>query len=146
MVARASRPPSSTIWGCCGGPHGHPAVDHPDLLAVAAIVSAIRAARRLIAREPQPLRCACGPSCAAGSYASWWGSPLFELGNIAATLLILRATELVEHDRGHDRAVQVALLLYALYNLAATLASVSAGRLADRRGAVLVLTGGSPAS
>ena len=67
------------------------------------------------------------------------GIGAFELGNIAATLLILRATELLEPGHGQDGAVQLALLLYAAYNLAATLASVPAGRLADRRGAVRVL-------
>ena len=70
------------------------------------------------------------------------GISAFEVGNIAATLLILRATDLLEPGRGHDSAVQLALLLYALYNLAATTASVPAGRLVDRRGPVLVLTGG----
>ena len=38
--------------------------------------------------------------------------------------------------------MQIALLLYAAYNLAATVASVPAGRLVDRHGAVLVLAGG----
>ena len=47
---------------------------------------------------------------------------------MAATLLILRATELLTQDRGHDAAVKVALLLYATYNLTATLSSVPAGR------------------
>jgi MFS family permease len=70
------------------------------------------------------------------------GIGAFELGNIAATLLILRATDLLTPGHGHDSAVQIALLLYAGYNLAATIASVSAGRLVDRRGATLVLAGG----
>jgi MFS family permease len=61
---------------------------------------------------------------------------------VAATLLILRATELLTPSRGHDQAAVVALLLYAGYNLAATLASVPAGRVADARGAVVVLAGG----
>jgi MFS family permease len=57
-----------------------------------------------------------------------------------ATLLILRATELLAPGRGQDRATQLALGLYVAYNLAAaTVASVPAGRLGDRRGAVLVL-------
>ncbi|HEX6673663.1 MAG TPA: hypothetical protein VF486_01360 [Actinomycetes bacterium] len=45
---------------------------------------------------------------------------------MAATLLILRATELLTPGRGHDRAAAVALGLYTAYNLAATPASVLA--------------------
>jgi MFS family permease len=67
------------------------------------------------------------------------GVSAFEFGNVAATLLILRASELLAPGRGQDRATQLALGLYVTYNLAATLASVPAGRLGDRRGAVLVL-------
>jgi MFS family permease len=63
----------------------------------------------------------------------------FEFGNVAATLLILRASELLAPGRGQDRATQLALGLYVAYNLAATVASIPAGRLGDRRGAVLVL-------
>lgn len=69
----------------------------------------------------------------------------FELGNIAATLLILRATELLAPGRGADSAAQLALALYTAYNLAATLVSVPAGRHGDRRGPVEVLTAGTAA-
>jgi MFS family permease len=58
---------------------------------------------------------------------------------VAATLLILRASELLAPGRSQDRATQLALALYVAYNVAATLASIPAGRLGDRRGAVLVL-------
>jgi MFS family permease len=54
-------------------------------------------------------------------------------------LLILHATELLGPGRDQDRATQLALGLYVAYNVAATLASIPAGRLGDRRGAVLVL-------
>jgi MFS family permease len=67
------------------------------------------------------------------------GVSAFEFGNVAATLLILRATELLAPGRSQDRATQLALGLYVAYNLAATLASIPAGRLGDRRGAALVL-------
>jgi MFS family permease len=69
----------------------------------------------------------------------------FEIGNVAATLLILRATELLAPARGAATATTVALLLYALYNLAATTASLPAGRATDRlgrRGPALVLAAG----
>jgi hypothetical protein len=45
-------------------------------------------------------------------------------------------------DHGQRAAGQLALLLYTGHNLAAALASVSAGRLTDRRGPRLVLAGG----
>jgi MFS family permease len=67
------------------------------------------------------------------------GVSAFEFGNVAATLLILRASELLAPGRDQNRATQLALGLYVAYNLAATVASVPAGRLGDRRGAVLVL-------
>ena len=67
------------------------------------------------------------------------GIGAFEAGNAAATLLILRATDLLDAQHSHDRAVTIALLLYAGYNLAATLASLQAGRLGDRRGMLSVL-------
>ncbi len=66
----------------------------------------------------------------------------FELGNLAATLLILRATELLTPSRGADGATEVALLLYLAYNLAATLASVPAGHVGDRRGTTRALAMG----
>ena len=86
-----------------------------------------------------------GNRCGCGFGRSWLGGWLmvgvsaFEFGNVAATLLILRATELLAPGRSQDRATQLALGLYVAYNLAATVASIPAGRLGDRRGAVLVL-------
>lgn len=58
---------------------------------------------------------------------------LFELGNVATTLLILRATQLL-HTGGRSltAATSVALLLYAGYNVVAALMSVAGGHLADR--------------
>jgi MFS family permease len=70
------------------------------------------------------------------------GVSAFEFGNVAATLLILRASELLAPGRSQDRATQLALGLYVAYNVAAALVSVPAGRLGDRRGAVLVLAVG----
>jgi len=48
----------------------------------------------------------------------------FEVGKVAATLLILRATELLTPGHGVLGATQLALGLYTAYNVAATLASV----------------------
>jgi len=71
------------------------------------------------------------------------GITVFELGNCAATLLILRATELFQPGRTNDHATQLALVLYIAYNLAATLISVPAGRHGDRHNPTRVLLAGA---
>jgi MFS family permease len=58
---------------------------------------------------------------------------LFELGNLAASLLILRATVLLHTDgRSLAHATSLAVLLYAAHNLAATLTAIAAGSIIDR--------------
>ena len=57
--------------------------------------------------------------------------------------MILRATELFTPAHGSDAATKLALALYVAYNAAAMLASLPAGRVADRRGGVLVMTVGA---
>jgi MFS family permease len=111
----------------------------PGLLAAGAIVLAIRYAPKLATRERRPLKVQVRPVLRGGLGRLFLGVGAFEFGNAAATLLILRATDLLEPGRGHDRAVQIALLLYAGYNLAATLSSIPGGHLADRRGNLRVL-------
>jgi MFS family permease len=118
----------------------------PGLLAAVAIVYAIRHAPALRARERQPIRLRVRPVLHGRLGRFVAGAAAFEFGNVAATLLILRATELFEPGRSTDEAAQLALLLYAGYNLAATLASVPAGRVGDRLGMPRVLTVGSRCS
>jgi MFS family permease len=115
----------------------------PGLLAVAAIVYAIRAAELPQVRERQPIRIQVRPVL-RGELGRLLGAVgAFELGNIAATLLILRATDLLRPEHGADRAAQLALALYTAYNVAATLISIPAGRHGDRRRPVEVLAGGT---
>ncbi len=114
----------------------------PGLLAALAMFAAVRSAPALREHERQPLRLRIRPVVQGRLGRLLVGVSAFELGNVAATLLILRATELLTPGRGHDAAVKVALLLYAAYNLAATLASAPAGRATDRRGGVRVLGAG----
>ncbi len=114
----------------------------PGLLAALAVLAAIRSVPRLREHERQPLRLRVRPVLGGALGRLLAGIGAFELGNAAATLLILRATDLLTPGRGHDAAVKVALLLYAGHNVAATLASVPAGRVADRRGGALVLGAG----
>jgi MFS family permease len=67
----------------------------------------------------------------------------FEVGNAAATLMILRATELLTPTRGVDSAAEIAVLLYVGYNVAATLASLPGGHVSDRLGSVHALIVGA---
>jgi hypothetical protein len=90
----------------------------PGLLAALAIVYAIRRTPRPTAREPQPIRLRVRPVVTGRLGRLFAGVGAFEVGNVAATLLILRATELLTPGRGQDRAAMLALLLYTVYNLA----------------------------
>lgn len=114
----------------------------PGLLAVFAIIYAIRSLPRLEPRERQPIRIRVRPVLQGRLGALMFAVGAFEFGNIAATLLILRATELLQPGRGLDSATKIALVLYSGYNLAATLASIPAGHLGDRFGMVRVLASG----
>src|SRR3954471_7037029 len=114
----------------------------PGLLAVAAILYAIRHTAAAGEREHRPIRLHVRPVLHGRLGRLMVGISVFELGNIAATLLILRATDLLTPGHGADDAAQLAIALYVVYNLAATLASVPAGRLGDQRGMVRVLAAG----
>lgn len=117
----------------------------PGLMAVGAIVYAIRAADLPKVSEKRPIRFQVRPVL-RGELGRLLGAvAAFELGNIAATLLILRATDLLEPGHGTDDAAQLALALYTAYNIAATAISVPAGRHGDRRSPVAVLVGGTVA-
>ena len=94
----------------------------PGPLAALAIVYAIRHTPRAEQRERQPLRLRVRPVLVGRLGRLMVGVSAFEFGNVAATLLILRATELLAPGRG-----------YVAYNVAATVASIPAGRLGDRR-------------
>lgn len=115
----------------------------PGLLAAAAIVYAIRHAPRLQRHERQPLRLRLRPVMRGRLGRLMLAVGAFEFGNVAATLLILRATELFEPGRSTTSATQLALVLYAAYNLTATLVSVPAGRAGDRHGTTRVLAAGA---
>jgi MFS family permease len=114
----------------------------PGFFAAAAIFVAVKAAPRLAKHERPPLRLRIRPVLRGELGRLLLAVSAFELGNAAATLLILRATDLLTPGRGHDSAVKVALVLYAGYNLAATLASIPAGRATDRRGGMVVFLAG----
>lgn len=69
---------------------------------------------------------------------------LFEFGNLATTLLILRATDLLHTDsRSLTAATSLAILLYAAHNAAATAASLVGGQIADRVNPRVVFSSGA---
>ena len=111
----------------------------PGLAAALAILYAIRHTPRPTIRERQPIRLRIRPVLGGDLGRLMAGVSAFEFGNCAATLLILRATELYTPVRGADSAARLALILYIAYNAAATAASFPAGRLADRVGNAAVL-------
>jgi MFS family permease len=117
----------------------------PGLLSAVAIVYAIRHSPAPTARERRPLRIRVRPVLTGPLRPLFAGIAAFELGNCAATLLILRATELFEPGRSTEGATTAALGLYVVYNVAATITSLAAGRHSDRRGARRVLTIGAGA-
>lgn len=117
----------------------------PGLLAAAAIVYAIRKAPKAEPRPKVPLRIRVRPVWRGDLGRMLGAVAAFEVGNVAATLLILRATDLLSPGHGTKTGTTLALGLYVAYNVAATAVSIPAGRTADRlgsRGPVLVLSVG----
>lgn len=115
----------------------------PGLLAAGAIVYAIRHLPRAAEQHREPLRLRFRQATSGPLRGVMLGIGAFELGNVAATLMILRATELLTPSRGVDDATQLAIVLYVAYNVAASLVSVPAGRAADRFGGPLVVIAGA---
>ncbi|MBA2318033.1 MAG: MFS transporter [Euzebyales bacterium] len=113
----------------------------PGLMATGAMLYAIRRTTRPT-QQRRSVRLRLKPLLATPLRRLAPGISLFEIGNVAATLLILRATELLEPGLGADRAITTALGLYIAYNTAATLVSIPAGRISDRRGSTLTLAAG----
>jgi MFS family permease len=111
----------------------------PGLLAALAILYAVRHLPRLQRRERQPIQFHVRAVLRGRLGRLMVGVSLFEVGNVAVTLLILRATDLLTPQRGLESATFVALLFYLAYNVAATLVSLPAGHASDRIGSVRVL-------
>lgn len=113
----------------------------PGLLAALAITYAIRHIT-VHARERRPLRLRFRPVLRGTLGRLFVGVSAFEVGNVAATLLILRATELLTPGRSADSAAEIAVGLYVGYNAAATLVSVPAGHVSDALGQRRVFAAG----
>ena len=115
----------------------------PGLLATLAIVYAIRHLPSSGQRRHEQMRLRFREALDGPLRRVMFGVGAFEVGNLAATLMILRASSLFAETRSDTEATQLALALYVGYNVAATLVSVPAGRTADRRGGMVVMMVGA---
>ena len=107
----------------------------PGLFAAIAITFAVREARRTVTTEVgrRTLTFNLKELRDAGLVRALTPAAFFELGNLATTLLILRATNLLNtSSRTLTAATSLAILLYAAHNAFATIASIIGGQLADR--------------
>lgn len=116
----------------------------PGLLAAAAVLLLVVEAPRLVtatAAVKAPMRTLLATP---GPFRRLLvGVGLYGLGNFSATLLILRATQLLaDHGRTNTRAAAVAVLLYAGHNAANAAFADPAGAVADRLGRRPVLVAG----
>lgn len=117
----------------------------PGLFAAIAIFVAARAGRRRNAATGEIARRRLDLAALrdAGMLRALAPVALFEFGNVATTLLILRATQLLSTPhRSLTAATSLAILIYAGHNVIATLASLAAGRWYDRAGPRVVFAAG----
>jgi MFS family permease len=109
----------------------------PGLLAVFTITFAAHEARRAYAAPGGRVR---ARRSLRGLRNAGIARPLvpiamFELGNMATTLLILRATELLQHGgRSAAAAASLAILIYAAHNAFAAVVAYLGGHWLDRAG------------
>jgi len=119
----------------------------PGLLAAVAIIVAARESRRHSAHPDSgspARRLDLRALRDAGAVRALVPVLLFEFGNLATTLLILRATQLLTSpQRSVATATTVAILIYAGHNVVATFASLVAGPWFDRAGPRVVFATGA---
>lgn len=107
----------------------------PGFFAAVAITVAAREARARVGstKGRKQLSYNIGELHRAGLTRVLAAPTLFELGNMAATLLILRSTELLHADgRSVASATSLAVVLYAAHNGSATVSAFAAGHVIDR--------------
>jgi MFS family permease len=117
----------------------------PGILAAFAIMVAAREAQRSLAAPigRRTLTFNLRELRAAGLARAFAPVALFEIGHVATTLLILRATDLLTVDgRSLAAATSLAIVLYAAHNGAATLGALAGGRMIDRTNPRRAFTGG----
>jgi MFS family permease len=120
----------------------------PGALAAVSISVAAARARRVASAVPltERARLELGGLRRAGLLRPLLPVALFELGNVTTTLLILRATQLLQHGgRSATAAASLAILAYAAHNLAASVVALVGGGWIDRRGPRRVFAAGGAA-
>lgn len=115
VVAAVAVSAHGTLSGRDALDHGSPAQTRPDLSLL---------------RQPPLRRLALGITC-------------YEASNIAAVLLLLRASKLLPDGTGRLSQLQAVAVLYGLFHLSSAAAAVWGGRLADRFGAGRVIATGA---
>jgi len=118
----------------------------PGLFAAVAIVVAARESRRHSTDGNRSVqrRFEFRQLRDAGMLRALLAVALFEFGNLATTLLILRATQLLHSpQRTATAAASLAILIYAVHNVVAAGASLTAGRWYDRAGPRVVFATGA---
>lgn len=116
----------------------------PALLAAVAITVAAAEARKLRAPAHRKFSLEVRRLRAAGLSRPLLPVVMFEIANVSTTLLILRATGLLEHGgRGATAATSLAVLLYAGHNAVAAGVAYGAGHWIDASGPRLVFTAGA---
>jgi MFS family permease len=115
----------------------------PGIFAVVAIAVAAGEARKLRHPEPRRARLDLSGLRDAGLMRPLLPIAAFELGNMATTLLILRATTLLHHG-GRDiaAATSLAVLIYGGHNLFGSFVAYGGGHWLDRTGPRLVFASG----
>lgn len=107
----------------------------PGAFAALAILVAAREARRLPQDERQSLRFKFSALRNRGLARPLLPIALFEFGNTATTLLILRVTQLLHSDgRSLVAATSLAILIYAGHNVCAAAVAFGGGHWIDRSG------------
>ena len=115
----------------------------PGVLAAIAIVAAAREAKGRGPAIRRRVHLELGALREAGMVRALAPVTLFELGNCATTLLILRGTSLLHAGRSVTGAATVAVLLFAAHNLVGSALSYPAGHAVDGRGPRLVFGAGA---
>jgi MFS family permease len=118
----------------------------PGAFAALAITVAAAEARRhrTAGAVRRSARLELGALHEAGIVHSLLPIAAFELGNVATSLLILRATTLLHHGgRSIATATSLAVLIYAGHNLFGALVAYSGGHWLDRAGARVVFATGA---
>ena len=115
----------------------------PGVFAAVAITVAAAEARKTRDLEPRRARLELSGLRKAGLFRPLLPIAAFELGNMATTLLILRATTLLHHgDRSVESATSLAVLIYAGHNLFGSFVAYGGGHWLDRAGPRVVFASG----